>query len=418
MNISAGIVIEGVIDGTTIGYQVVVHGDRPLEQSYNSNTGKCSPDWAAIWQDIKDNGVSSEKLNRLPRVYIKARDLTSGEDVTDSLVIAKVKYNDAEVAWNDGGTAFDIIRMVGKNDASYGLPFGVPCAMFIGNPADSQNNPDNDRITFSGTVVANGAQVSFSDIGKDVKIYPELSANTGYLVTLKVPDDGDSYIYDKKVSTIRVAKLWHDHELIDPAKTPHFFRYYDITGSGDTPLADTAGRIAITTVADGGITATSNKIEIFPDAVDSMMTLRCDAYAGTPENPGELLASAINVIYDLSDEYQVQWTLADNASFSSGQEMISSNDLSEGPRFMLRKGMRKYLRPTIVDKSGEAVVFENTPTWTFNADSPDGNTAISDMTDTNINNHTAGQAYCFIQYSDVVKDNRRRPVKIHAQTTI
>lgn len=421
--ISAGIIIDGVIDGTTVGYQVIVYGDMPLEQSYNQDSGACSPDWESIWNEIKDlPSPPSAKLAMLPRIYIKARDLASGEDVTSSINITSVKYNDSAVSWNGGGTAFDILKMVAKGDTKYGLQYNgndIPCVMFIGNPADSQSNPDNDHVSFSGTVVTNGGQVNFTDLGKDVKIYPELSANTGYTVVLKVPDTYESYIYDKKVSTKRIAKLWHDHSLVNPTNTPHFFKFYDVTGATATQLVNTPGQIVISTTEDDGISVTGNTIEIFPDAVNSMMTLRCDVYAGTPAEPGELIASGLNVIYDTSDEYQTKWTIADTSAFSSGTETVSNQNLSEGPRYSLRKGQKKYLKPTIVDKDGTPVVFATTPTWAFNADSPDDGTDITDMADSNINNHTSGQEYCFIQYSDVIHTgNVKRPVKIHAQTTI
>ena len=434
--LNAGILIDGVIDGTTVGYTTVVDYDsnRPLEQWVNE-AGVCTPDWAAAWADLQ-NGVTAAKMQKVPRIYIRARDLTTGADLTNTLRISEVGYNGTTTPWNPGSTAFGLIRMVDADDATYGKTYGgkgVPSVMVTGNPADAITNPDNDRISFSGSVVADGGQVRFKDLGKDIDIHPELSAGAGYSVKMTVPDETvqqkaiDSYIYDKDVPTKRIVQLFHEGSPVDPTAKPHIFEFEDVTGDTDVPLAAAAGLIGISTTTKDGYSVNGNTITIYPDAVDSMMTMRCNCYAYDGGVKGDLIACGLAVIYDMSDEFQVKWQIADDAAFSNSVEYVSDANKSEGPRYSLRSGDTKYLKPIAINgTTGEALAGNHT--WRFNADDPNAKAAVDDMADANINNMTAGQTYCYLEYGDVVKTytdedtgelrRRRRPVLIHAQTTI
>lgn len=254
--VQAGIVIDGVIDGTTVGYQVmVVYGEnKPLEQWFNEDTGTCTPDWAAAWTDLQ-KGTTAERLAKLPRIYIRARDLASGADLTKTVTITEVLYNGVSANWNGGGTAHNgLVRMADASSPAYGYSYDgrvVPTVMIIANPADALTNPDNDRISFSGTVVTDGGQVSFEGVGKDIDIHPELSANAGYSLSLIVPDDKESYIYDKQISTKRIAALYHDGNLVDPTAMPHIFEFEDVTGVDDVPLTAGANIVYSTTTVGG-----------------------------------------------------------------------------------------------------------------------------------------------------------------------
>lgn len=428
-NVNAGIVIDGVIDGTTVGYEIVVvygngDGPSPLEQWYDDHSGECSPDWAAAWSELQQQGVNAERLAKIPRLFIKARDHSTGTDVTQSLRITKVNYNGTDYNWaNDGTAANGIIKMVMGGD--YGYKYGansqpVPTVMFIGNPADALSNPDSDRVSFEGTVTVDGAQVGFKGLGKDVDIHPYLSGDVGYTVHIAVPSNVDPYIPSKQATTQRIAALRHNGSFVNQGSTPHIIKFYDATGATDRELVNAANRISLERVAIGGEfmpTTGNNKITIYPNAVDSMMTLRVSVYAYENGIVGRLLASSLAAIYDLSDEYQVKWKLSDNANFGDNVEVISNENLSEGPRFLLRRGETKYMKPAIVTGKDGAELAGNR-TWKFNADDPTTNVAVTDMSDARINNQTPGQQYCYIQYSDVVKNNKRRPVKIHAQTEI
>ena len=423
--VQAGIVIDGVIDGTTVGYQViVVYGaNKPLEQWFNEETGACTPDWAAAWTALQGGG----SIDNLPRIYIRARDLSTGADLTKTVTITQVIYNGVAANWNAGGTAHNgLIRMADASSPSYGYTYDnkvVPTVMIIDNPADSLTNPDNDRISFSGTVVTEGGQVDFKDVGKDIDIHPELSANAGYSLQLIVPEDKESYIYDKQISTKRIAVLYYDGNQVDPAAVPHIFEFEDVTGVTDVPLDSEhygTNIIYSKTLIDGkGVDG--NTIEIKPDAVNSMMTMRCNCYSYENGTKGGRIASALSVIYDTSDEFQVKWEIADSSNFTSILETISNQNLSEGPRFSLRKSQTRYLRPKLVKGSGGDEVAA-TNGWRFNADDPNADAAVTDMDDTRINKGTTGQTYCYIKYTDVVKTVNgtptRRPVVIHAQTTI
>lgn len=438
MDVNAGILVEGVLDGTTIAYQVVVYNDLPLVQRFDEETGNCSPDWASVWEEIKSQGASDARVAKLPRIYIKARDLASGEDLTKSVKISSVTYNEVStISWAAGTTAFnETIRMNGGNEEYFGIKYGtdetpIPSVMLIGNPADALTNPDNDRISFSGSVVCDGAQVNFQDLGKDIEIIPEVDVNAGYGIVLSVPtnENIDSYIVSKGSYTKRIAQLTYDGEIVEISKTPHFFKYYDITGADDVQLVNESGMVELSSITKDGQVVPNNCIKIYEPKLNSMMSVRCDAYSGTPAEEGRRLASFIALIYDLSDEYQVKFKVADDAAFTSGIEVISNSNLSEGPVMRIHKGETKYIKPQLTKGFGGEDV-PGTHTWSFNADDPNTSGGdpepITDMSDNNINTHATGLTYCFVNFSDVVKSvteggvpmRKKRPVKLHARTQL
>lgn len=408
--VNGGIVVSGTIDGTTVVYDVLaVQADgTPTTITQYYDAAKVLPDW----HDIYTKAVPAD-VATLPRIIIRAFDTTTGADVTDTVNITGVHYgftmdNDNLVTWDANGISeAPIAGLLKRTTFSYNGS-DIPCIMVIGNPADpSYNNPDDDRISFDGTVVSGGGQVSFRSIGKDVQIRPIMDANAGYSVEMHVPLTVPKYIMTNAsnviLSTQRIARLYFNGAPVSATDMAGYtFKFFDITGPTEVELKNTDTDITIGQSLVGG-----DLITIGPEAVDCMLTLRCRVYDTT----GNELASGTSVVYDLSDPYSLTWTVADNAAGLNGVEYTGLE-----PRVSLRSGQTKYFIPKIVTENGE---IPQTITWTFNADNANTGEAITGLPGVP---STSGQTSCSLNYTDVVLTDAggnkvHRPIKLHAQSS-
>lgn len=408
--VNGGIVVSGTIDGTTIVYDVVVvqADGTPTSLTQYYDDAKVLPDWKNIWQ----NGTSAEKAT-LPRIIIRAFDTSSGVDITTTVNMTNVHYgftmdSDSIVTWDSNNVSkAPIAGLLKKTTFSYN-GHDIPAIMVIGNPADpSFNNPDDDRISFDGTVVSGGGQISFKGIGKDVQIRPIVDANAGYSVELHVPLDTPKYIMTNAnnviLSTKRIAKLYYNGAPVSASDmTGYTFKFFDITGPTEVRLTNSSTDITI-----GKSLVNGDMITIGPNAVDCLLTLRCRVY----DNTNKELASGTSAVYDLSDPYSLTWAVADNAS---GQNATEYTGLE--PRVSIRKTQTKYFIPKIVTDKGQIT---SSVTWTFNADDANTGETISGLPGVP---SSSGQTYCYLRFEDVVlTDNSGnktlRPVKLHAQSS-
>ncbi len=410
--VNGGIVVSGTIDGTTIVYDVVaVQADgTPTTLTQYYDEAKVVPDWAAIYT----SGTAAEKAT-LPRILVRAFDTSSGTDITSTVNITTVRYgfaidNNTVVNFDSNGVSMAPIEGLLKRTTYRYNGTDVPCIMMIGNPADpSYNNPDDDRISFDGTVVSSGGSVSFMGIGKDVQIRPIVDANFGYSMALHVPIDSPSYIMTDAsnviLSTRRVAQLYYNNVAVDVTKLNEMgcnFKFFDITGPTEEELVNGAPGITI-----GRSTINGDMITIGPAAVDCMLTIRCKAF----DSEGKEIASATGVAYDLSDPYSLTWKIADT---SGGQNGVDYTGLE--PRVILRSGQTKYFIPRIVTEKGN---MPGTITWTFNADDANTGETISGLPGVPSG---SGKTNAYLRYQDVVltdaSNNKTiRPVKLHAQSS-
>lgn len=408
--INGGIVVSGTIDGTTVVYDVLaVQADgTPTTLTQYYDDAKVLPDW----HEIYTHGTAADKAT-LPRIIIRAFDTTTGADVTGTINITGVHYgftmdNDNLVTFDSNGISEAPIAGLLKRDTFNYNGKTIPCIMVIGNPADpSFNNPDDDRISFDGTVVSGGGQMSFHSIGKDVQIRPIVDANAGYSVEMHVPLNVPKYIMTNGnnviLSTQRIGKLYYNGAPVSAADmTGYTFKFFDITGPTEVELKNSDTDITI-----GQSLVSGDLITIGPEAVDCMLTLRCRVYDAS----GKELASGTSAVYDLSDPYSLKWIVADSAAGLNGVEYTGLE-----PRVNLRSGQSKYFIPKIVTEKGE---IPTAVTWTFNADNANTGATISDLPGVP---STSGQTSCSISYSDVIlTDNSgnktHRPVKLHAQSS-
>lgn len=415
--VNAGLVVSGIIDGTTVVYDIsaVDASGNPVSLTQYFDEAKCTPDWDHIWQ----HGTAAEKAT-LPRLIIRAFDTSSGQDITDTINITAVRYNDAVVGFDSEGVSSSqggVPGLLKMTTFSYGGN-DIPCIMIIGNPADALSNPDDDRITFDGTVVSSGGQISFSEIGKDIAIRPVADANAGYTVELHVPLNVPKFIMTNNNNTIqstqRLARLYYNGVAVTASEMAGYqIKFFDITGPTEVELKDHSAEGGTTDITIGQTSVSGDTITIGPEAVDCLMTIRCRIYDAN----GNELASGTSAVYDLSDPYAVKWIISDTSAGTGGVELTGLE-----PRFRMRTGQTKYIIPKLYTDKGDTFPAGSSAanvTWTFNADDANTGATISDLPGVP---STAGQTYCSLRYQDVILTDAsgnkvQRPVKIHAQSS-
>lgn len=411
--VKAGLVVGGIIDGTTVVYTpMVVDGllnSMSLMQVYDASG--VDPDFA----DINRKGTTEADAT-LPRIIITARDTANSQDITTSLRFSAIYYNGVQLSptgegttshisnWNKGvkyGTLFESDEVQYKD--SY-----IPCLKVVGNPADPSSNTSDDIISIDGTVVSGSGDMSFSGLEVTFGIREKVSGGQGYRVELVVPTANDApYAYTDSTGVqpaTLVAKLYNNDEEVPIASQANMvFKFYDITGATDVELTTTSGKYSI--VADGGV---SRKIQILPDGIDFMLSLRVCAYenAAAVAAGSKPLATNVRAVYDLSDDFKIQFSIADNASGTLNKETLVCNR-SEYPKVWLRKNQKRYIIPEIVTDSG----YSPAVTWTFNADDATTKEPISGLP------RDVSSTSCSIQYSDVIVNGANRYVIIHAQSS-
>ncbi len=410
-SVNAGLVVAGIIDGTTVVYDVAVvdASGNPVSLTQYYDEAKCTPDWDYIYK----HGTAAEKAT-LPRLIIRAFDTSSGQDITNTVNITNVYYNGSLVGFDEGISTSQggVPGLLKKDTFSYGGT-NIPCIMIIGNPADALMNPDDDRITFDGTVVSGGGQINFAEIGKDIAIRPIADANAGYSVELHVPLNVPKFIMtnnnNQVQATQRLARLYYNGVAVSASDmTGYTFKFFDITGPTEVELKNTDTDITIGQSAVAG-----DLITIGKDAVDCLMTIRCKIYDAS----GNELASGTSAVYDLSDPYMVKWLIADNSAGTNGVELTGLE-----PRLSMRTGQTKYILPKLYTDKGDTFPEGSSAanvTWTFNADNANTGESISDLPGVPAE---SGQTYCYLRYQDVVLTNEvgnkvARPILIHAQSS-
>lgn len=400
IRVSGGINISGTIDGTTAITEVCAL-NRPLLQYYDGAT--FSPNFATIY----NNGSGA---NDVPTVIVKAFDSASGADVSSTVSLTTVYYNDTAITWGNNGiaTAPDIVAgKLLKTTTSHG-EHTVPCVKFIGNVADSNTNPDDDFISFDGTCVVGGGQISFKKAGRPVMIREIESTTAGFDLILQVPNNMSGSIYraasGAPVSTKRVATLFKNGNPLNAASMAGFtFEWADITY--DTVINLTGSSTGVTL---SQTLMANDTITLAESAVDSLMQLRCivkDAQQNT-------VAVGMCGVPDLCDELQCGWMVSD---YPGNNTEVEFGNLD---RVDIRDGGAKKLRP-FVKTGGVAATAYSNQNWTFGMDD---NTGAAVANNTLVTSGAIDNKYIIIAYGDVVKTNNgvktKRPLVLSATANI
>ena len=399
---TGGITISGTIDGTSvIGEIAVING--PLLQYFDGATVK--PDWNAKWA----NGAGASQV---PILYPKMHDTASGADLTGSVSLTRVTYNDTTITWGNDGKATAPSIVAGKllkTTYTYGTDT-IECVKFIGNPASESTNPDDDRIAFYGTCVSSGGQVNFSNVGIDIQIR-RLESTETHDVYLTVPTGYDSFISrlgtGATKATRRLATLMKNGDEVNIASmSGYVFKWADITDKSVRELSNGNG-ITISTT-----NITNDTITIDAAAVNSMMLLRCRCYDGSDAG-ANVVATYVVPIFDLSDELQVRWKVGPYPYNASNAEVEYVGDEDSSQQIQLRKGDAMVFRPVIFNRqTGEAASAFSSVDWDFSYDDSNGN----EVTPTT----AATTKYAVITYNDVVQNVSgtltKRSIRLSATT--
>lgn len=403
-NINGGITITGVIDGSSVlGEIAVING--PLLQYYDGASVK--PDWAAKY---------ATNPSSVPTLYPKMHDSATGEDLTGTVLLTRVTYNDTDITWGNDGRATApaiIANKLKKESYSYGGRT-IECVKFIGNPASESTNPDDDRIAFYGTCVSSGGAITFSNVGTNIEIR-HLESTDVFDVYISVPSAYDSYIKrngatGQTIPTRRLATLMKNGEPVSASEmTGYTFEWADITNKTVKVLTNSDPGITIGTT----VSPFTDTITIDEAAVDSMMTIRCRVKDGS----NQAIATSVTTVFDFSDELQVRWMVG-NYPWASGDpetEYIGDEDNSQ--QIVMRKNEKLRFRPVVfVRESGQEASAFSSANWTFSFDDNNG-----DEIDVNTLDTPPTTKYAVLAYSDVVKQQSgtlvKRPVHISCTTS-
>ena len=402
---NAGIVISGLIDGTTIAYTVMAvnanGANTTLVQHYNEST--INPDWADIYQ----HGSETDKQS-LPRVIIKATDTSTQQPLDGGVKIVAVRYNGFEVEFGDDGISDNVMPGVLKKET---VTFGGvtrDCVTFIGNPAAGDPGTHTDQMEFDGYVMSDSGRVDFHGLLIPIEIFEVTATDEGYSAVLFTPE-GDQNIMAANGSTKRTVSLYKGvAEVTDGSN--YAVKWFDITGASEVPLVNGVGGITITT-SDASKPA-GDTIQIGADAVNSSMTFVARIYKksdlnqdGTIPAGAQPVASDTDITYDFSDPFQIRWIIRDSTSGTGVEVECERGQL---PRFELRKTWTRYFFPKVYNSEGD--VADNKVEWTFNFDNAVDGTTIEDM--------PTYSNYFVIAYTDVITPQGRRSIIAHAQANI
>lgn len=405
-NINGGITISGVIDGSSVlGEIAVING--PLLQYYDGASVK--PDWAAKY---------ATNPSSVPTLYPKMHDSATGEDLTASVSLTRVTYNDTDITWGQNGIATApaiIANKLKKENYSYGGST-IECVKFIGNPANESSNPDDDRIAFYGTCVSSGGAITFSNVGTNIEIR-RLESTDVFDVYISVPAAYDSYIKrnvstGQTVPTRRLATLVKNGEPVSAADMAgYYFEWADITNKTVSVLSNGDPGITIGTT----LSPFTDTITIDEAAVDSMMTLRCRVYEDNTK--AKTVATGITTVFDFCDELQVRFMVGAYPWSSGDPETEYVGDEDSSQQIMMRKNEKLRFRPVVfVRESGQEASAFSSANWTFSFDDNAGNEIDPSTLDT-----APTSKYAVLAYSDVVKSQSgtlvKRPVHISCTTS-
>lgn len=406
---NAGIVISGIMDGTTISYSVLAvdatGANVPLVQHYNESI--IDPDWDAMAKG------SAQDNNLLPRIVIKATDTATQQVLDGQVRIVSVQYNGFTVEFGDDGVSDNVMPGVLKKET---VTFGGitrDCIKFVGNPAAGDPGTHTDQLELTGYVTTESGPVNFKGLMIPIEIFEVTSADEGFSANIWTPE-GDQNIQAANGNTKRRVTFYKGVKEVTDGSN-YAVKWFDITGDTDVLLVNGQGGFIIST-SDAAKPA-GDTITIPAAAVNSSMTIAARIYKtsdlaqdGTIPSGVLPIAADTDITYDFSDPFQIRWIVRDSLD-GSGVEVECER--GQYPRFDLRRGWTKNFFPVVYNTSGD--VPDNKVAITFNFDdAKDG----SDITGIATGQTDTGGSYFAISYSDVVTPAGRRSIVAHAQATI
>lgn len=292
-SVSSRFSVVNIKDGVNIS-GTLRNNNGALAQSYG--TGVWAPDWT----------VQANQPLIYPDIYRDGTRIGSS-----SLGSYSWQYNGTTIVF-DSTTHISTNGVLAGKFKSETYTLGnvvVPAMRIIGNLGGSAmgNNTDNDVITFTGSVILSSSSMSFN-MSRPIR-FTELKS-TGYTGVLQFI--GSSVIDEDNTSVRLQATLY----------------------SGTSSGATTGFTPRWTFVGNESMTRTGNPIDIFANDVDDKLYVRCDFL--NPDDNTEVYATAIEVVDDQSDDFEVFFATAiDNGAITGSDSLSSYAELRSGQTVQL-----------------------------------------------------------------------------------
>ena len=316
MNISGGVQLIALLDGTTINGFLRTEG-TPLVQRYDKSGKTFVPNFENIAEDKK------------PTVVAILRDSATGNIRRASNIT--YYYNDVALtfAQRTSGTYSgrymctntgmeDLIEYLPNHTVTIGGEESKLQAIRVWDNLVPISNYDNDRITAAGTVEIGGNSVAFSGLTKEVVI----QESTGQQYDVVLTNPNGSQLMTGSESLVETCVVYKDGiEVKD--YTGFTFAWYKVTATGDVAMG------------------TARTQTITKDDVDNVLKLRCDVTVSG------MTVSGFDEITDFSDPYTVVNKI----------EGITGNQI--------KNGETAVITPQVVKRDSGAVVEGAVSTWNW-----------------------------------------------------
>lgn len=349
MNVSGGVQLIALLDGTTINGFLRTEG-TPLVQRYDKSKSSFIPNFKNLAEDDK------------PTVVAILRDSATGEIRTAKTIT--YYYNDVALTFAsktyEGKTRQmctnsgmeDLIEYIPSySEVIGGVTYSLPAIRVWDNlvPISSY---DNDKITASGTVEISGNIIGFSGLMKEVVIQEA----SGQQYDVRISNTMGSQLLEADTQLVETCEVYKDGGKVTDF-TGFTFAWYKVTADGDVAMG------------------TAQTQTITKDDVDNVLKLRCDVTINS------MTISGFDEITDLSDPYSVM------------------NKIDGITGTQIKMGETAIITPQVVKRKTGAVIEGAVSTWKWYTKNNEG----EDFVLSNQSSHQFEAASITVPYNDVVR---------------
>lgn len=322
MNVSGGVQLIALLDGTTINGFLRTEG-TPLVQRYDKSKSSFIPDFRNLAEADK------------PTVVAILRDSATGEirrantityyynDVALTFASKTYEGKTRQMCTNSGME--DLIEYISDySEVIGGVTYSLHAIRVLGNlvPISSY---DNDKITASGTVEISGNIVAFSGLMKEVVIQEA----SGQQYDVRISNTMGSQLLETDIQLVETCEVYKDGGKVTDF-TGFTFAWYKVTADGDVAMGTAQTQV------------------ITKDDVDNVLKLRCDVTING------MTISGFDEITDLSDPYTVM------------------NKIDGITGTQIKMGETAIITPLVVKRKTGAVVEGAVSAWKWYTKSNDG----------------------------------------------
>ena len=260
-----------------------------LQQFYNPDTKTCDPDWNVDMVNGEDK-TNHPIITAYTRLGGATKVPTTYTDADAALKGYGWFWNNARISFNGNNST----QTYTKNGTAYPLFIrgtdsdGLPTLKINGNIA-SASNPDQDVISYRGTLESNGEQLDFS---LDILVRSSQLANSGWQGFVNFLNNiGDITVDNNSVTLLPVLYLGTAQKTAGEFQV----KWY-IEGVSDYHGDSRFDTFKYGSQTDMGLTLTE------ADIVDNV-TVRCDFYDKASPQPNYLCSAYQEVDDKVDDDY-------------------------------------------------------------------------------------------------------------------